>query len=171
MGNKIRIIYSCICIALLSGCASTFEYRTLAEPSAKLIRGKTVIIATPANGFFGNTVYQNSGNMTASAVRSAFARFASSTVILPDCKDISCLERQPSHDYYVVPEILHWEDRATEWSGIPDRIEVKITVFDTNKKEVASTILSGKSKWATFGGDHPQDLLPEPLRKFVDSLY
>ncbi|WP_254924651.1 DUF4823 domain-containing protein [Aeromonas sp. A35_P] len=29
----------------------------------------------------------------------------------------------------------------------------------------------GKSKWATFGGDHPQDLLPEPTEKYVNSLY
>jgi Domain of unknown function (DUF4823) len=36
---------------------------------------------------------------------------------------------------------------------------------------VASTLISGQSKWATFGGDHPQDLLPEPLNSYVESLY
>lgn len=78
---------------------------------------------------------------------------------------MGCLEKtqaQP-YGYYVIPEILHWEDRATEWSGIPDRLEVKLSIFDGNKKELASTIITGKSKWATLGGDHPQDLLPEPL--------
>lgn len=75
-------------------------------------------------------------------------------------------------EYYVIPEILHWEDRATEWSGIPDKIQVKISIYEGKTwKEVASTIISGKSKWATFGGDHPQDLLPEPLNKYVESLY
>jgi hypothetical protein len=166
-----RIVVACIFFAVLSGCASTYKHSTLAEPNAKLIRGKTVLIATPTNGFYESKEYQNSGKMTASAVRAAFARFAASTIISPDCKDISCLERGTRHDYYAVPEILYWEDRATEWSGIPDRMEVKITIFDTNRKEIASAIISGKSKWATFGGDHPQDLLPEPMNKYVESLY
>ena len=62
--------------------------------------------------------------------------------------------------------------RATEWSGIPDKIEVKIIVYDGGTgKEVGSTLISGRSKWATFGGDHPQDLLPEPLNSYVESLY
>ena len=148
-----RIIAFCSCVVLLSGCASTYKHSTLAEPNAKLERGKTVLIATPTNGSYESKEYQNSGKMTASAVRAAFAR------------------RNLGHDYYVVPEILHWEDRATEWSGIPDRIEVKISIFDIDRKETASAVISGKSKWATFGGDHPQDLLPEPMNTYIESLY
>ncbi len=72
----------------------------------------------------------------------------------------------------VTTEILHWEDRATEWSGRPDRVEVQISVYDTStREEVASSSYSGKSKWATFGGDHPQDLLSEPTDNYVRSLY
>ena len=74
--------------------------------------------------------------------------------------------------YYVAPEILHWEDRATEWSGRPDRIEVQISIYDVNMQtEIASSVITGKSAWATFGGDHPQDLLPEPTNAYVASLY
>jgi len=76
------------------------------------------------------------------------------------------------YEYYIQSEILHWEDRATEWSGLPDRIEIKISVYDTHSgAELASSILSARSKWATFGGDHPQDLLPEPVKQYVESLY
>ena len=91
-----------------------------------------------------------------------------------DCSDLPCLqaEGKDKYTYYVVPEILHWEDRATEWSGLPDRIEVKIIVSDARRNgEIGSAIISGKSKWATFGGDHPQDLLPEPIKIYVESLY
>ena len=89
-------------------------------------------------------------------------------------KHLPCLKSNTAgpFDYYVIPEILHWEDRATEWSGLPDKIEVKIIVYDGGTgNEVASTLISGQSKWATFGGDHPQDLLPEPLNNYVESLY
>ena len=160
--------------AMISGCAATYKQNTLAEPSAKLVRGKSVVISTPSNGFYENKEYSASGRMTALAVRAAFARFTNSTTVVPDCNDLMCLKKDQSvsHDYYVIPEILHWEDRATEWSGIPDKIEVKVSVSDgQSAKDLASTIISGKSKWATFGGDHPQDLLPEPLNKYVESLY
>jgi hypothetical protein len=70
------------------------------------------------------------------------------------------------------PVILHWEERNTEWSGKPDRIEIQVLIYDTTTREViASSRFSGKSKWATFGGDHPQELLPEPTNEFVDNLY
>lgn len=68
--------------------------------------------------------------------------------------------------------ILHWEERATEWSGKPDRIEIQIIIYDlSTKKQIVNSTYTGKSKWATFGGDHPQDLLAEPTQTFVDALY
>lgn len=159
--------------AVLTGCASTYTTTPIAPPSAKLIPSKSVLIATPANGVYGTAVYANSGKMTADAVRAAFVRYTGTATVLPECRDLACLEKSQTqrYDYYVVPEILHWEDRATEWSGIPDRLEVKLSIFDGNNKELASSVITGKSKWATFGGDHPQDLLPEPLNKYVESLY
>ena len=163
-----RIAALIIFATMISGCAATYKQNTLAEPSAKLVKGKSVVISTPANGFYESKEYPASGRMTALAVRAAFARFSNATTVAPDCKDLACLKGvpSPSFDYYVIPEILHWEDRATEWSGIPDKIEVKVSIYDgLSWKELASTIISGKSKWATFGGDHPQDLLPEPLNK------
>ena len=168
-----RIAFTFAFIALLSGCASTYKSIPLSEPSGQLEKGKSVLIATPDDGFYETKHYQGSGRMTALAVQAAFAPFASSTEISSECKDVSCLQRTQGqgHDYHVIPEILHWEDRNTEWSGKSDRLEVKISVFDANGKEVASSIISGKSKWATFGGDHPQDLLAEPVNQYVESLF
>lgn len=168
-----RFILFFFTLILLSGCAATYKNTPLTETNSKLERGTTVFIATPANGRFGATVYANSGKMTAQAVRGAFARFAATTSVDSGCEKLECLEQTHAGGsvYYVVPEILHWEDRATEWSGRPDRIEVKLSVFDTLGHELAATIFTGKSKWATFGGDHPQDLLTEPLNQYIETLY
>jgi FMN-dependent NADH-azoreductase len=38
---------------LVSGCSATFKQNVLQEPSTKLMRGKSVAIATPANGWYG----------------------------------------------------------------------------------------------------------------------
>jgi hypothetical protein len=34
-----------------------------------------------------------------------------------------------------------------------------------------SVIIKGKSGLATFGGDHPQDLLAKPVSAYVNGLY
>ncbi|NCF25983.1 MAG: DUF4823 domain-containing protein [Gammaproteobacteria bacterium] len=36
---------------------------------------------------------------------------------------------------------------------------------------IDSALIDGKSKWATFGGDHPQDLLEKPLADYARSLF
>ena len=95
-------------------------------------------------------------------------------VVSAECKEIVCLKGNSTgpYDYFVVPQVLHWEDRATEWSGKKDRIEIKLTVYRAvDSIELSNQLISRKSKWATFGGDHPEDLLEEPLTQYVGSLY
>ena len=169
-----RNIFLASAAIFLSGCASTYKQDVVSAPSAKLERGKSVVVGTPKNGSYETKQYATSGKQTAAAVRAAFARFSNQVVVAPGCSDLPCLQAEgvTSYDYYVVPEILHWEDRNTEWSGLPDRVEIKLIISGAHsKKEIASIVITGKSKWATFGGDHPEDLLPEPFRKYVESLY
>jgi hypothetical protein len=161
-------------VILLSGCAAKYNQVDLHTPTSNLIKGKSILIATPENGTYGDKVYSSSGRMTALAVNAAFAKFSNNIEVSKKCNDFKCLKVNESgqFNYYVIPEILHWEDRATEWSGKPDKIEVKVSVYDSEtENELASTIIKGKSKWATFGGDHPQNLLTEPLNTYVGSLY
>lgn len=170
MRNFIAIL---VAVNLL-GCVSTYKQDVVTPIGSKLERGKAVLIATPKNGTYDKKEYQASGQQTASAVQSAFARFSDKVLISSRCSDLACLQSESAngYTYLVVPEIFHWEDRNTEWSGIPDRVEVKLVIFDSRSNSVvASIVISGKSKWATFGGDHPQDLLSEPIKQYVDSLY
>ncbi len=160
-------------ILMLSGCVSTYKNEAIKKSNVRLEPSKSVLIATPQNGSYDGAVYANSGSATATAVRSAFMRHTNTVDISTRCKDVSCLQSASNgkYDYLVVPVILHWEDRATEWSGIKDKLEFKIIVYSSSGEELSSNLIYGKSKWATFGGDHPQDLLPEPTQLFVDSLY
>lgn len=161
-------------VVLSSGCAHTYKRSDLQVLSAPLDATKNVLVSVPSDGWHEDIQYKNSGRMTANAVRAAFALFAPTVDLAEDCPDSDCLKNidPSSYGYYVKPEILSWEDRATEWSGRPDRIQLQVSVYDTaTKKTVASSSYSGKSKWATFGGDHPQDLLAEPTESYVTSLY
>jgi len=113
--------------------------------------------------------------MTSQEAMVAFLRHTKGVSITTNCSSIdSCLNeaKDSGYSYLVYPEILHWEERATEWSGKPDRIEVKITLLSADNGEIIhSTIISGKSKWVTLKWDHPQDLLPKPMETYVSSLY
>jgi len=158
----------------MTGCASTYEQSDVQPPSVQLDPSKSVLISVPPDGWYESIEYRNSGRMTANAVAAAFSKHANSVDISTDCHGDDCLNtsQQENYSYYVKLEILQWEERATEWSGRPDQIEIQLVVFDVATKEVlASSSYSGKSKWLTFGGDHPQDLLPEPTSQYVNSLY
>ena len=172
---KIQIrVFLLVAAVLCSGCVHTYKRSDLHALSAPLDPTKNVLVSVPKDGRYEDIHYQNSGQMTANAVRAAFAMYAPKVDVTNNCDAADCLKGidSKSYGYYVKPEILHWEDRATEWSGRPDRVEVQISVYDAlTKEEVASSSYSGKSKWATFGGDHPQDLLAEPTEDYVSSLY
>ena len=161
-------------IIVVTGCASTYKHSELQSLSSKLDPSKGVLISVPEDGWYENTQYRNSGKSAANAIRVAFIKNASKVDVVSSCHGDECLETIDSvkYGYYVKPDILHWEDRATEWSGKSDRIEIQIVVYDTvSKIELANTTYTGKSKWATFGGDHPQDLLSEPTDQYINSLY
>jgi len=161
-------------VIVVTGCASTYKHSELQSLSTQLDRSKGVLISVPEDGWYENTQYHNSGKTTANAIRAAFIKNASRADVVNTCHGDECLEIMDSvkYGYYVKPVILHWEDRATEWSGKSDRIEIQVVVYDAvSKEELANSTYTGKSKWATFGGDHPQDLLPEPTNQYISSLY
>jgi hypothetical protein len=150
------------------------ENKLIQGQDAKLAKGKGVAVVVPKNVKFEQTEYQKSGTYTAFTIREALMRYTNDVSIVSkyDANDIISSVDQDRYSYVFKPEILHWEERATEWSGKPDRIGIKNTVYDTKQRNVLSSqIFYGKSKWFTFGGDHPQDLLTVPINKYVKSLY
>jgi hypothetical protein len=164
-----------ITIAVLStGCSSAYKYGYPDMGDERLDPSKGVLISTPKDGYYAGEVCVNSSGRTARTIEVAFSEFADHVDTVSNCQGIDCLSFVDSarYGYYINPKILHWEERATEWSGKSDQIKIQIIIYNTiTKEEVARGWFSGKSKWATLGGDHPQDLLPEPASHFVRSLY
>jgi hypothetical protein len=165
-----------LCVTLIASCADTHEVvRTDSSPSARLDTNSTIYIAVPRDGVYGANTYYGSGQNTAQTLLAAFAKRTRNTEVgrkPQSYKEARETALSKNLEYLVYPVILHWEDRATEWSGIPDRVEVKIDVVDAaSDRSVASAVVKGASGIATFGGDRPQDLLTEPVEQFVAALY
>ena len=172
MMKWLRII---VIASLFTACADSHQIIRDDTSSVRLTLDDTIFISVPSDGVYGANIYRGSGQNTAQIINSAFAKHthsikvASSTQSFDEAREAA---NKNGQKYLIYSTILHWEDRATEWSGIPDKVEVKVEVVEVETgNTVSSAIVKGESGLATFGGDHPQDLLPGSIDEFVSSLY
>lgn len=163
--------------ALLASCTASHSLQRSANvPSPpKLTREGALYVSVPADGAYGAQVYEGSGAMTADAIVAAgttrFERVERGTA--PESPE-EALQRaaQAGCRYCLHPTILLWEDRATEWSGRQDNVQLKLVLTEVEgQKLLDEVVLHGKSKWASFGGDHPQDLLPGAIEEYMAGVF
>ncbi len=168
-------IYLALLAILLTSCADTHQLMRMGGEATKLDPQGVVYVSVSADGRYGQTTYYGSGQNTTQIVTMAFSRYADRVESGHSTQDYDSSlvsARKIGAKYLVIPTILEWEDRATEWSAIPDKASIKIAIYDViSESSVDSVIIKGKSGLATFGGDHPQDLLPKPTEEYVTSLY
>lgn len=169
-----RLLFLSILAALCSGCVHTCTARTISRTDP-LSTNAAALVALPEDGRFEKIVYPGSGRKAALAVSQAFGKRLRSVDVTAQTGALTKhLEqaRAGKFDYLIVPTVIHWEDRATEWSGRSDRIEIEVRAVDVpSEKTISLGSVTGKSKWATFGGDVPEDLLAAPLGSYVDWLF
>ena len=160
---------------MIAGCADSHKLTRIGTTSVPLSPGASAYVALPTDGRYGEISYASSGAQTAREVGAAFAPYVSKIAIATAGEDVATATGSAAadgYDYLLYPQILHWEDRATEWSGKSDRVTVKLSVMQTDTGDVLdSGVIEGTSGLATFGGDHPQDLLAQPLREYAATLF
>ena len=172
------LLASLIPLALvLAGCADTHQLvrTSKAGQTATLERGASAYVAVSNDGRYGKTVYSGSAAMASQVAASAFAPYFRNVAVSPKSEEFEqALQsaRSGNFTYLIYPQILQWEDRATEWSAKPDVASVKISIVAAKSGQVIdSAVINGKSGVATFGGDHPQDLLPKPMADYASSMF
>ncbi|GAD78410.1 DUF4823 domain-containing protein [Vibrio ezurae] len=168
-------LLSLLFLPFLWGCADSHNLElTTLNTNIKLKSNDSVYIAQSKDGVYGNKHYQGSGQMVNQVIQAELVtklNHIDTATSYRSYKDAVQYATDNDYDYLIYPTILHWEDRATEWSGIPDKVKLKITILDLrNHIEVKTGIIDGKSGLATLGGDHPQDLLPEPIKTFMQDI-
>jgi Domain of unknown function (DUF4823) len=174
--NRYPLSAILFCALAISGCSSKYRIDSFDKPTTRLSRESSFYVTWPADGSYDGKTYEQSGKYAADAAVAALqahgqkAETASVQGEDLDAAEEHALDKGLAYVFQI--QILHWEDRATEWSGIPDKLTLKFLVVDVHSgQQIASTVTSASSKWGTFGGDHPQDLLPEPTKMFVDQLF
>jgi len=159
---------------LLTGCATSTVNPSHTEKLQANEKNTAVFLVTPRDGTYGNHTYTGSGKNVADAFEQALAKQGMVVVRGPGftaLNDVFSEAQARGCTYALVPTISHWEDRATEWSGKADRLTIMVRVYRVvDQRELSNAELAGKSSWITLGGDHPQDLLQEPIDQYVSSL-
>lgn len=180
---KIRSIIVLAFVILLAGCAAPAAPYEESYQTTPLLNTRTLAIsdhavftvAVEGEGAYAGKPREGSGAATRTAMVVALNVHVSSVTIAPgflsEAEAIADAQGR-GVDYLVYLRILHWENRVTEWSGKPDRVEVEIRLIDARDGEVLeSRLIKANSKWLTYGGDRPEDLLVKPFSSFADSLF
>ena len=165
-----------IFVLVLVSCADTYQLiRQGNNADARLSASDSLYIGVSRDGVYGRQTYTGSGMAASRILLASFAKRVNrveTASAYQSYEDALKATREKGFKYLVYPTILHWEDRASEWSAIPDRVELKIQIFEAMTNDIVySVVIEGKSGLATFGGDHPQDLLPKPVDEFVSALF
>ena len=163
-------------IFAIVGCAGSQTTTSLVDNKTDVISEEaSFVVAVEADGKYIDKPHPESGRMARDAMVAALSTYTGNVTeirsYVPEDAAIMGASEQ-SADYLVYLQLHHWEERATEWSGKPDRIRVEVRLIDGQSGEVVEArMIEAESKLATFGGDHPEDLLIEPFDTFSRNLF
>jgi hypothetical protein len=165
-----------VAMLALVGCASQYQIQPLSGSKHSVVLNKQggVYITVPADGKYQDINYPGSGQLVAQTLAADFSKYARTVqTASSQAQDGGLSEaRQAGSEYLVVPVITHWEQRATEWSGLPSRMSLRITIFDVaSGQQLLSEGIEGRTSKMTFSSTSPDALLKKPIAEVVDSLY
>ena len=170
-----RYIFLLLSTLLIISCADSHQIVRTSKSTVHISTQSSAYISIPRDGRYGSTLYYGSGATVSQAILLGMSKQLNQVETgheYESYKEALATAKTNKVDYLIFPVILEWEDRATEWSGIPDKASIKISIIQTSTgKTLDSIIIKGRSGIASFGGDHPQDLLTKPIAEYVKTLF
>lgn len=162
--------------ALIVGCSARYTVHNVGgESYAKLDRGRVIFVVVPKDGSYGTNTYSGSGQIVAQSVAAAFSRYASRIQIAEKSMDAATAQqaaRESGAAYLVIPVISQWEQRATEWSGRPSKMSIRLAIVDPQGgTQLAAGSIEGRSRIVSLTSTSPESLLKEPLEQYVNTLF
>jgi hypothetical protein len=165
-------------LLLVAGACRTTVNQTTSEPTAgePPLRGNSrVYVALPEDALDKKEPVPGSGRRVAVALQDAFKRHTRNVLlgrVTENVDEAIRHARDLEYEYVAMPTLLKWEDRPTEWTGVRDKLQVRIDLVSAQTAAVVrTTTFDAKGKWMTDGGETPQDLLADPIDKFVRSNF
>jgi hypothetical protein len=173
--NYIVKILALVCALCLAACASTVKTLPVASSQVIFSASDSFFVACSNNGMYNSREYPYSAAEVSNAVYNILLRhsdyvqksdtIASRENALKDAKSKNL-------KYLVGIQILQWEDRVSSWLGVPDKVEIKLSIIDcADGKIVHSAVIEGEGPKYAFGNDYPQDMLGDAAGKYFEALF
>lgn len=180
IGRSIIVLLFATSVSVLH--AASFEFAHLVTLSQPLSSGSQIAIQTPVNASFKDglaedskvIVYENSGDDTMNAFKTAFAAQARTVKPVGNCQLDQCLSQAKSSGsiYLVIFDLTHWEERSTIWSGKPDRLTVEVSIYDTASDSlVARSFIHANSSISKSNNGTVAGFLHGLADQYIASLY
>jgi hypothetical protein len=171
--------FTCAVVLGLAACTASYKQREtggLEASSLRLDASKNVFVSVSPDGQYGSRVYPGTGRTVAQKTAAAFSRYVRRVEVgggpASSRDELLAAARNAGAGYLVIPSITHWEQRATEWSGIPSRVSMSLTVIDTQTgAEVRSALLESRSAVMTMIRPNPDNLAQEMIDQQVSAFY
>jgi hypothetical protein len=166
-----------VLIAAATACAHDYYVSHTTQPKGVPIvaRDASILVGIPLDARDDQRDYVDSGWLTSQATAKALARYTDAARAAESAELIETYEKQAREagwDHVVFPEILAWEDNNTQRWGIPDRLELRLTLTDARSGEVLdTTTIVGSSRTTPSWDDKPQDLLAVPLARYAKHIF
>ncbi|MBR1991669.1 MAG: DUF4823 domain-containing protein [Bacteroidales bacterium] len=162
-----------ICISFFVSCTPIFNIVSSDNQSFSLKNGTRILVLTAEDGAYGSQVYKGSGLMLSRKLQSVLTQYQCHVQIDLDNNRFKDLEGKDlsGYDYIIVPIITHWEDRATSWSGIPDRLSYSLFIYNNEGVMLSSTDIEAESASLTFENNDPSDLINSSLQQYFSKVF
>ena len=172
MKKIISILIVLTATFLMSGCTASYQSEFM-TPQASMQDQTSILIVTPEFGRFEAAEYSTSGIEVASALAQELKQYSPQISTIPTpvtIENITDGDLQ-KFDYIFIPQILHWEDRATGWSMKPDRIKIRFDIFNNQRQLVNSYLITGRSAYIVWISKTPDSLLRKPIRDMLKKFF
>ena len=155
-----------LALSLLASCAS-HEIRHSADfddlPAAPA--NTAVRVLQPEDGSYKDKVTPGSGLLVARRIE----QFASQRY--SDVAGITApLSNTTERTLEITPVIHKWEDRATNWSGKCDQIDIELRLRDLPSGKSRKLTFEATCAWFTFVNNPPEDLLDGAFQDALTEL-
>lgn len=172
MKKKNRICTILFSLFFLTSCFPVYQITSSEQPQIHYIKqGASILVLTAEDGYYGSDVYKGSGLKLSRKVQAAFNYYQCNAQIDLDhskFKELAGKDLSQYH-YIVVPIITHWEDRATAWSDMPDRLSYSLFFYKNDGSSLMSVDVEAKSAIIVLSND-PSDLIDPTLNKYLSSI-
>ena len=179
----LRISILFILAVILVGCASSPV--TINQPKAigdglPIANGTKICVLVPKDANWENEQYPGSGRQIAEKIQEALEKNGESVTAvnqsLTNSLDI-CKEKEAT--FALETTILSYENNATGWTGRPDRIELKLSLYEINNphnpqisrsiiyEAKSNVVVSGLLEW---GNAEPWQLLGKDFQRTISKL-